>query len=266
MSLPFISLGNLRVSRLIAGGNQISGFSHQGFEQSQAMIDYFTVDNVKKYFKSCEENGINSIAARADPFIMRVLREYWNDGGKIQWIAQTAKEYKDPFLNIKEAIQAGAVGVYIHGGQVDRYFESNTEKNIGDLIKYANTLGVSAGVAAHNPFNLLQCQRLGLNADFYLVCMYNITGYQGERGNEKEERFNDGDRKVALKVLKQLDKPCVAYKVMAAGRKSLEEGLRDVLGAIRETDGILIGMFPKDDKDMIKKNVDKVDNLSWIES
>ena len=88
--LPQIHLGDMQVSRLIAGSNPISGFSHAGSERSRQMLEYFTVDCIKAHFHACETQGITGLVARADRFIMRVLAEYWREGGHIQWIAQTA--------------------------------------------------------------------------------------------------------------------------------------------------------------------------------
>ncbi|PIN90353.1 hypothetical protein COU57_03725 [Candidatus Pacearchaeota archaeon CG10_big_fil_rev_8_21_14_0_10_32_14] len=74
--LPLIKLGDYDISRLIVGGNPISGFSHISPEVDKEMIDYYSTTNIKKLLKECEENGINTIQARGDRHIMRVLNEY----------------------------------------------------------------------------------------------------------------------------------------------------------------------------------------------
>ena len=33
--------------------------------------------------------GITTFFGRGDNHVIRVLREYWNEGGKLQWVAQT---------------------------------------------------------------------------------------------------------------------------------------------------------------------------------
>ena len=46
------------------------------------MLDYFTVDCIKAHLDACEKQGVNTLVARADRFIMRVLAEYWREGGR----------------------------------------------------------------------------------------------------------------------------------------------------------------------------------------
>ena len=72
--LACIHLGSLEVSRLLVGGNPISGFSHQNSERSRQMVEYFTVERIKGLWRVCEEKGITALVARADAFVMRVDR------------------------------------------------------------------------------------------------------------------------------------------------------------------------------------------------
>jgi hypothetical protein len=255
MPLARVRLGSLCVGRLVSGSNPISGFSHAGAERSARMLDYFTADNVKRYLRACEEQGIDGLVARADAFVARLLREYWNEGGHVRWIAQTAPEHGDPLRNIREAARAGAAAVYVHGGQVDRSFAAGDPDAVRRQLECVRGLGLPAGLAAHTPANLLAAQELGFPADFYLVCLYRIRGYQGGRGEERGEAFDDADRPAALAALARLRAPCLTYKVLAAGRKTLAEGLADVAPVLRPTDGVVVGMFPPDGPDLVRDNV-----------
>ena len=76
-----------------------------------------------------------------------------------------------------------------------------------------------------------------------------------------EEDFAPADRPLALQALRRLDKPCIAYKILGAGRLSLEDGLSDVALALRPKDGILMGMFPPDRPDLITENVAAIARL-----
>jgi len=264
IQLPQIRLGELRVSRLIAGSNQISGFSHMSSERSSQMLEYYTVDRIKEHLRDCEANGVTGLVARADRFIVRILAEYWREGGRIQWIAQMAPEMLDPLANIKQAKQAGASAIFVHGGEVDRLYSQDNVDEIRKRVDLIKSLGLPAGAAAHEPRNLLDMQERGISTDFFLVCMYNLTGYRGNAGAEPKEEFNFSDRAIALAALKSLEKPCIAYKVMGAGRLSAEDGLADVARALRPTDGVLIGMFPPDRPDIVSENVRRIWDLSTV--
>lgn len=82
-SAPSVPFGAHRISRLIVGGNPVSGNSHWSPEIDREMADYFSAANVKKLLAACEKAGINTWQSRADRHIMRLLREYRNEGGRI---------------------------------------------------------------------------------------------------------------------------------------------------------------------------------------
>jgi len=80
-ALPQVHFGKWKVSRLIVGGNPVSGNSHVSGQLSREMTDYFTAARVKQLLSSCEEAGINTWQSRGDRHIMRLLNEYRLEGG-----------------------------------------------------------------------------------------------------------------------------------------------------------------------------------------
>ena len=247
-----IRLGEIETSFLLAGGNPISGISHQGEDMDKLMINYFTFKNIKFYLKQCEINGINTIVARIDKFMIRVFTEFWNEGGKIQWIGQTAKEYNSILNNIKEGMRAGVSAIYIHGGTFDHSIQEQNYNEIHTCIEYCKSLGIPIGIASHNPQNLKIAVNNDFNNDFYLMSLHNVSD---------NERFLDEDRLVALQTLSQLDKPCLLYKILSAGRKSLAQGFQDVKKYIRPQDGVILGMCPRDNPNMVQANAEYVFDL-----
>ena len=88
---PQSKIGSVHISRLICGGNLISGFAHSRdlIYVSRWLKEYFTDEKVFRTFALCEAEGINTAILRLDENTIRLLRAYWNDrGGKIQWLAQ----------------------------------------------------------------------------------------------------------------------------------------------------------------------------------
>lgn len=248
MSLPTFEIKGLKLSRLLLGGNPISGFSHHSPEKTEAMLDYFTVENVKRLLRRCEECGITGATLRVDNHIIRLLREYWNEGGAIRWIAQSAPE-EEQNANLAKAARFGASAIYIQGGEVDRLFEQGKHEQVRHLLRHIKQLGLPAGCASHVPANLLEIERRGWEPDFYMVCLHNLTGYRGKLGAEKEEPFNLRDRQIALDAIARLPRPCIAYKILGAGRYEPKRAFEEVLARIKPTDGITVGMFPPDSKD-----------------
>lgn len=251
----FIKLGSLEVSRFVSGSNPLSGYSHQSSQIDDEMKGYFTFEQMKKYLRDCEENGITAIVARIDKLISKLIQDYRSEGGSIKWIGQTAREYGSLKQNIREGIGAGVDSVFIHGGTTDQYFSEGREDELITLIEYAKKEGVPVGIASHKPQNLLAVQERNISVDYYLLCLYDLSGYMGRRDIPIDEKFDDEDRVKALKTLRELNRPCILYKVLGAGRKTLEDGLKDVGLYIRPIDGVMIGMFPKYIEDMVASNV-----------
>ena len=80
-TLPAIKLGEYEVSRLILGGNPLSGFSHTSDELNWEMASYYTMPRLQETLQEAWRCGINTVAARGDHHIMRMILEHHLSGG-----------------------------------------------------------------------------------------------------------------------------------------------------------------------------------------
>ena len=149
--LPQVKLGAHSVSRLIVGGNPISGNSHFSGQLDREMVDYFSAANVKKLLRECEQAGINTWQSRGDRHVMRLLHEYRLEGGRIQWIAQTASEFADQPRNVREIAAMKPVGIYHHGTRTDRLWAAGQIEQVRELLKVMRDTGVEVGLGTHIP-------------------------------------------------------------------------------------------------------------------
>lgn len=253
--LPQVPFGQGSVSRLIVGGNPVSGFSHQSRALDEEMMDFFSAANVKKLLASCERAGINTWQSRADRHILRLLREYRNEGGRIQWIAQTASEMADFARNVREAAAMHPLGIYLHGAQTDRLWLEHRREEIAARIGRIRDAGVRAGLATHIPEVIDWCEDSGLAADFYMACLYNLSRSHEEAlelagGPVKGKFFHEPDRARMLARVARTKKQCIVFKVYGAGRRCATRedrlaALREVFGAAKPGDCVVIGMYPK---------------------
>ncbi len=261
-ALPTIKLGPHTVSRLIVGGNPVSGNAHLAGGLGREMRDYFTAANVKKLLFNCEEAGINTWQSRGDRHILRLLTEYRLEGGKLQWIAQTASELADIPRHIRE-LAAHAIGIYHHGSQTDKFWQAGKIEAAREMCKVMRDTGVQVGLGTHIPEVIDYVESKAWDVDFYMTCVYNIerTREEAERvaGRKVEgEFFWDPDREKMLQRVRQASKPCLIFKVYGATRNC--RSAEDMLAALRlacryakPTDAIVIGMFPKY-KEQVREN------------
>jgi hypothetical protein len=254
MALDKVRIGGAQVSRLAIGGNPFSGFSHQGDKRDTEMRKYYTVARIKEALRKAEAAGINTFFGRTDNHVIRMLQEYWDEGGKIQWFAQTASEVEDYNRSIKSAHANGAKGVYLHGGQVDYYWHRKETARFGEALKLMRDLGMAAGFAAHNvePHEWI---RDNLDPDFQLCCYYDPSARSESPHHvvTDDEKFDPAHRDRMARTICTLKSSAVHYKVLAAGRTPAAEAFEYVAKVIRPKDVVLVGFHLGDDAELIGK-------------
>ncbi len=254
-SIPQVQFGSAKISRLIVGGNPISGNSHVSGRLSREMADYFTAANVKKLLRDCESAGINTWQSRGDRHIMRLLNEYLLEGGKIQWIAQTASELADIPRNIETIADMKPIGIYHHGTQTDRFWREGRIDQVRELLKVIRQAGVPAGIGTHIPEVIDHVESKAWDVDFYMTCLYNLsrTPEEAEKvaGHPvRGELFWDRDREKMLARVRQTARQCLIFKVYGASRhcatpQEMLAALKLAAESAKPTDCFVIGMYPK---------------------
>ena len=251
-----VKLGNLTVTRLVTGSNAFSGFSHQGPGRDREMLQYYTFDRIKATLRLAEAAGINTVFARSDRFVTRLLMEYWDEGGAIQWVAQTASELGDQIDAIRDAVACGAKGVYPHGGIVDYWY---AQKQFGQLEKALKTMrdgGIAAGFAGHSVAAHTWI-RDHLDPDFQMCCYYNPSPRADypHHVSTLDEKWDPAHRDEMAALIRTLPRPAVHYKVFAGGNRPADEAFTYLAGSMRPNDVVCIGHFVKDRPNLFAENV-----------
>jgi hypothetical protein len=256
--MPFdpVKIAHFSISRLVIGGNPFSGFSHQSPQKDLEMRRYYTVERIKETLRQAEALGVNTVLARADAFIQRVLFEYWEEEGTIQWLAQTCPEFISISRSIAGAVGSGAKGCYLHGGQMDYLYAQRQLAEVPSLIAQIRGAGLAAGVAAHNP-RVIEWAEEHLDVDFYMTAYYNPTprDERAEHNPQAAEVFDSRDREAMVQVIHGLSKPAIHYKIFAAGRNDPRTAFEYTARHLRPQDAVCVGVFPKDNPRMIEEDL-----------
>jgi hypothetical protein len=225
------TIGKLRISRLICGGNLFSGFAHSRdlVYVSALMKQYFSPEKIMDTLQLCEENGVNTAVLRCDEHIVGVLNRYRKERrGRIQWIAQTYPKEKNLTENIQLAIDNGAVGAFMQGGIGDKLVANGQVELIGKIISFVQQNGLIAGVGSHSLDVPKAVEKEQLQPDFYFKT-FNNADYNSQNPQEIAD------------CMQTVKRPWIAFKVLGAGvvkpRQGFELALR--LGA----DFLAVGMF-----------------------
>jgi hypothetical protein len=254
--MKYTQFGKLNVSRFIIGGNPFSGFSHQSVQQDKEMVKYFTCEKIKETLAEAEKLGINTFVGRTDNHIIRMLQEYWNEGGKIQWFAQTCPEHGSPEYSARRAIDFGAKACHIHGGTMDYFYAQNKLDEAVKTIKLVRDAGLLASVAGHRP-HVFRWAKENLDVD-YFMCSYYDPSPRDKRPEHVagiDEYFREEDRKAMVELIAEIPKPVVHYKIMACGRHNPAEAFVYAVKNMRDSDAVCVGICQKDLPTMLADDV-----------
>lgn len=236
-------IGNLTISKLLCGGNLISGFSHARdlMYVSPLLKAYNTDEKVLDTLQLCEENGINTAILRCDEHVVGLLDRYRKErGGKIQWLAQTYPKVDNLTENIKIAIDNGAIGAYMHGGIGDSFVTEGRVDLIGEIISFIKKNGLIAGVGSHSLEVPKAVEKEKLEPDFYMKTLHS-KNYWSARHEEEHDNVFARTPEETIEFMKSVDKPWIAFKVLAAGAIHPREGFRYAFE--NGADFIVVGMF-----------------------
>jgi len=253
--LPTVRIGDKDVTRLICGGNPISGFSHFTNEMDWDMLRYYTMPRLQQLLDECWRQGINTVQTRGDRHTMRMYLEHRENGGRMQWIAQTASEFSDITGNIDQICDYEPIAIYHHGTHTDNSWHAGKIDQVADYLKAIHDRGLPAGIGTHIPEVVMYAEEHGWETDFYMTCFYNLArSYKSapavDRDAYAKDAYPDGDPARMTAIMRQVAKPCLGFKIMAANRKcgspeSVRAAFDYAFANIKPTDAVVVGMFPK---------------------
>jgi hypothetical protein len=251
-AMPTGAIGNIKISRLICGGNLISGFAHSRdlIYVSPLLKQYFTDDKILETWSLCERAGVNTmILSPSDARAAALYDKYRGKGGRIQYLAQLGPDKDDLKTPVKQAKQAGAVGAFLLGNYGDAWTRDGNVKLIGDLLALIKDQGLIAGVAGHELRTVQAVERAGLKPDFYLKTLHDTRYWSSRRPDQSKEVIDNYaadnywclDPKQTIAYMSELKVPWIAYKVLAAGAIHPRAGFRHAFD--NGADFVAVGMF-----------------------
>lgn len=232
-TLPRGKLGNMSTSKLILGGNLLSGYVHARdlIYVSSLVLNYHQKDRIFRTLMLAEQSGVNTLLSH--PIVMPLMEEYWKDGyGEIQFISDfNGMDYSDgvrpmdyaKYLDlVRYAIDMGTHAGYINGETADYYIANKQVDRLLKIMDLLREYGLPIGIGAHKIQTIKGCVELGLEHDFWMKTLHHHDYWSAKHPTWHDNMYcyDPGE---TIRYMEGLEKPWIAFKTLAAGAISPEE-------------------------------------------
>ncbi len=250
--MPTIKLGTHSVSRLIVGSNCFNAGSHLSSFVNHEMRQFFTPDRILKTLRRCQEVGINAWQGGCGnlPLYRRLIEE---GGGQMHFLSI---ECDDP--KVIETLKAGGcIGIAYHGERTDSLFKNKRLDYARDYLKRIRDAGLLVGVSTHMPDVVDYVESRGWDIDYYMTCVYErhrsaeaLKKLLGYTPIPIGEVYLREDPPRMYKAMQSTRRPCLAFKILAAGRlcdspAMVDMAFRETFAGIKPTDGVIVGIYDR---------------------
>lgn len=211
------TIGSLKLSRMILGGNLIGGWAHaRDLLYTDKLVKAYHEDwRVFRTFKMAEACGINSILT--NPALMRVINDYWRkEGGKIQFISDCG--HKEGLIRgAQVSVEQGASAVYTHGGISDNMAKKGDYKQFAQILEGMRKLGVPVGIGAHKLETIKFCVEHDLVPDFWMKTLHQLNYWSARPNDPQHDNIFCTNPEETVAFMEKLEQPWIAFKILAAG-------------------------------------------------
>jgi hypothetical protein len=255
----------------LVGHNPVKGTSHFSPELSREMKEYFAEGHPRRgreLLRRSEQLGINTCQV-GSPELEEVLRAHYAEGGKMQWIATFYSKPGEGKAELERILkmEPKPIGAQHFGNTTDSLARQNKLDSVRDTLKMFRDAGLLVGLCSHQHEVIDYAENKGWDVDFYQCCFYRVSTSlkppseqrRQPRRDERDEIFEEEARQAMIRVIREVSRPCIAFKVLAGNRHcgtpaAVETALRFAFEKIKPSDVVLLGMWQKH-KDQVAENV-----------
>jgi len=270
-------IGNLNISRLIMGCNQIGGWAHaRDLKYAYSLFRaYNTEQKVIETLHLSEQAGINTafMVNMYYPVFHKYIKE---SSGKMQSICQTYLLEQDFLGDIDKAADNGASALYIQGAYGDRYVKEGKVGMLAKAVEHIKKKGHPAGMGAHSLEVIKTCEKEKLPVDFYVKTFHHDKYWSAHPVENRVEFSVDAQRsddhnmihdnmfdlfpEQTMGYMKTITKPWIAFKVLAGGAIVPKDGF--TFAFENGADFICVGMFDFQVVNNVNTTIEILTNLN----
>lgn len=250
--------GEKMVSRLIMGGNLISGWSHARdlIYVSSLFKAYNTKEKIFESLMLAEKAGINTITIYVSQFpVINAYKKRF--GSNLQTMSEIIPTKKDLYGQVDQVIDSGVDYILIQGAACDHRVRDGEIDVVMKCADYIKRQGYPVGLGAHSIQALIACDEAGIDPDFYFKTMHHDQYWSahpkvnrhpfvwGSDENIDHDQFHDNMwclfPEKTIDFIQKARKPVIGFKVLAGGAIHPEDGFQYAFD--NGADFICVGMF-----------------------
>ena len=283
--MPYGTIGDLKISRLILGSNVPGAHSRDLIYVAAMGRAYNTPERMLDTYELAESQGINTVLQGN----ANLIRQYnTTRGGRLRTIQPVTVTENDDKNTIRNTLTAAmknelAAAFYIMGDRGDYLARAERMDVAGTAMEVAQELGIVLGLGGHSLEVPIQCEELGIKPDFYVktfhddnywsatpkeyrepFCWYNNAGGNSYSGKtDDHNRFHDNiwclDAEKTIEVMRKVEVPWIAFKVLAAGAIHPKHGF--AFAFRNGADFIAVGMpdfYVRTNAELVKRYVTRL--------
>ena len=275
--MPTIRLGKHNVGRLVLGTNGIG--THYSTVLSRTFREWNTPEQQMRVFKHCEELGINMRIQTRDQ-----INQYNKEFGGHMLFSCNSEAFPpkgDPREALKKLAANGPIAIHSSASGSDEFWRSGQLPKLREWCKMVRDTGALVCINGHIPEMFMEMDSQGWDVDYYMTALYVFGRTPAEweklfastpalaplQVGELQTEYNSpyyggeiawvrGDPPLMLRVIKQVRKPCLAFKILASGnlmataqpkvqQQIVEARFKLVFENIKSTDGVVLAMWNK---------------------
>ncbi|MCY3021080.1 MAG: hypothetical protein NTW87_18860 [Planctomycetota bacterium] len=251
-ALPQGKIGKLQVSRLIMGSNLITYFAHSRDLNyvSNLCRAYNTEDKIMETLRAGEQNGVNTIAIHTGDDFKRFLKRHRKEGGKLHFMVGVETgggQLGDYEYTIGDVVECGASALYLHGNASEKLFNSGKLDLIPQVLEAMRKTKLPVGVGCHDMRVVQECEKNKWPCDYYVKTFHHHKYPSAPRPDQIKGPHSENpgywcqDPDALTEFMKTVEKPWIAFKVMAAGAIPPKSAFQYCFQ--NGADHILAGMF-----------------------
>jgi len=241
------------LSRLIMGGNLIGGWAHARdlIYVSKLVKTYHTDEKVMQTMALAEKCGINAIIT--NPQLGRIWRKYKHEyKGQMKFISDCGIAL-DFQKGIAMSLAVDADALYCQGEITDRWADENWKDHVPERtleqrmelirkgLEEIRSHGKPAGIGAHKIEAIKKCVEYGIKPDYWVKTCHSHNYWSANPGSPWHDNMFDYNPEETIRFMGTLSEPWIAFKVLAAGAISPEEGLKYAFS--NGADFVCLGMY-----------------------